>query len=244
MKYLLIVLCILCAFSLATLLAIWPEESAPTVAPVITINDRAISREEIQSVRDGDPHHGKDEDFIDEYITRQLLIAEAQRRDIDKEPGFRKALKNYYEHSLIKILMDRVSNSSEAEVSKAEIDAYIDSFGRTFTFHTLEASATATAEDIKAQGDRYVSAFEDLSGPLQQSLAGLSPGETTTTFVTGNEKIAVYLEKIEGEPQHRQDFDREFIRMQLRQTKIEKHITAWIEKLRQNATITYHSNQD
>jgi len=129
-------------------------------------------------------------------------------------------------------------------VSEDEIDAYIGSFGRTFTFYALEASGNVAAEDIKAKDDRYVSAFEDFSGPLRHSLAGLSLGETTSAFVTGNEKIRIYLEKIEGEPEQRQYLDRKFIRMQLRQEKIEKHITAWVERLRQNATITYHSNRD
>ena len=244
MKYLIIILCILCAATLATLLAVWPEEPARAVDPVVTINDRVISREELRSIRDGDPHHGKEEDFIDEYITRQLLIAEAQRRNIDKEPGFRKALKNYYEHSLIKILMDRVSSSGEAEVSEAEIDAYLNSFGRTFTFHTLETTSAVSTDTISSRGDRHVSAFEDLSGSMQLILAGLERGDMATTFVSGNEKIAVYLEKVEGKTTHGQNLDRELVRRKLRQAKIDKHITAWIEELRQKASITYHSNQD
>lgn len=239
MKYLLIILSILCAVSLLTLIAVWPEKQSATDDTVVTINGQPVSRQSIQSFREKNPHHGSDEDFLNEIITQQLLIVEAQRLGIDKEPTFRTALKNYYEHSLIKILMDRISNNSDVQVSDAEIDTYLSCFGQRVTFYTLQSSSTVSAETIKADGQIHTSLFDDLSDTLQMTLAGLQPQQTASTYLTGNDKINVYLEKKEGDASPGQNIDREKIRRQLHQAKVEQHINSWIEDLRKNATITY-----
>ncbi|MEE4242991.1 MAG: hypothetical protein V2I36_16130 [Desulfopila sp.] len=244
MRYLLIILAIVGAATLATIIAMLPKDAPENNDAVVTINGRVLTRAEIQDYRGLDKHHGEDEDFINEIITKQLLITEAQRLNIDKEPGFRLALKIFYEHSLIKLLMERVNNDIEVDVSDAEVDSYLSSFGKTFTFYTMQTSATASPEVIKSKGKHYSSLFDDLSGELQQTLAAMQPGETRTTFVTGNDKMMVYLESVSGESTNGQNFDRDFLRRQLKQAKTETQVNAWIDDLRAKASITYHKTEE
>lgn len=244
MKYLIAILCILTALTLVTIVIIWPEGRTHPDEGVVTINNHTLTRQDILDYKDSTTHHGSNDEFIDEIITKQLLIAEAQRRKIDKERAFRLALKTFYEHSLIKILMERVTTSIEAEITDAEVENYLTSFGKTFTFYTLQTDGKTTLDTIMAEGKRYSTKFDNLSGQLQQALAGMEPGETTTTFVTGNEKIAIHLEKIGGATSESQNFDKEMIRKKLRQTKIEKQVNSWIEELREQATITYNTSRE
>ncbi len=244
MKYLLIILAIIGFATLATFVAIWPEQQEDTGDTVVTINGRPLTRQDILDYKDKDMRHGEDEDVINEIITKKLLIEEAQRLNIDKEAGFRSALKTFYEHSLIKILTERTSQGISVEITEQEIDSFIHSFGKTFTFYTLKTTGKVSPQIIKAQGNEYISPFEDLSGELQQILAVMQPGETATTFITGNDEMAVYLEDVKGGGKSSQNIDREHIRQQLLQTKIEKHLNTWIEELRSQASITYHTTQE
>ena len=244
MRYLLIILAIIGAATLATIFAILPENTPESDDAVVTINGRVLGRAELQDYRGMNTHHGEDDDFVDEIITKQILIAEAQRLNIDREPGFRLALKNFYEHSLIKILMERVNEDINVEVSDAEVESYLDSFGKTYSFYTMQSTGETSPETIKAQGTQYVALFDNLSGALQQTLATMQPSEIRTTFATGNAKMAVYLETIEGESTGSHIFDREFLRQQLMQTKTEVQINAWIDNLRANASITYHNTEE
>lgn len=244
MKYLIAILSILSAVTLATIVIIWPAGRTHPDEGVVTINDRTLTRQDILDYKDRTAHHGSNDEFIDEIITKQLLIAEAQRRKIDKERAFRLALKTFYEHSLIKILMERITASIEAEVTDTEVENYLASFGKTFTFYTLQTDGTTTLDTIMAEGKRYSTTFDNLSSRLQQALAGMEPGETTTTFVTGNEKIAIHLENISGTTSNSQNFDREMVRKKLRRTKIEKQVNSWIEELREQASITYNTSRE
>jgi hypothetical protein len=244
MRYLLIILSIVGAVTLATFFAILPEDRPESDDAVVTINGRVLGRAEIQDYRGVNKHHGEDDDFVDEIITKQILIAEAQRLNIDREPGFRLALKNFYEHSLIKILMERVNEDIKVEVSDEEVERYLDSFGKTYTFYTMQATGEISPETIQTQGTRYVALFDNLSGALQQTLASMQPNEMRTTFATGNAKMAVYLDTIAGESTDGQNFDRDFLRQQLVQTKTEVQINAWIDNLRANASITYHNTEE
>ncbi len=244
MKYIFIILLIVGIASAATLFLILPQEHVEPEDTVVVINGQAISRAQIQEFKEKDPHHGQSQDFIDEIITKQLLIAEAQRLGIDKEHEFRKALKTFYEHSLIKILMERVDSEIKVAVSDKEIETYLDAFGKTFTFYTLKTPTDVKTDEIKNKGTRYVSKFDELSESLQLILAGLEPGQSVVHFVTGNEKFAILLEDVTGTTEKTEIFNKQRIRELLLQSKKEDQVNKWIEGLRSKASITYHERQE
>jgi len=240
MKYLFIILSIICAATIATLLFVWPDKKENTENVVVVVNGYALTREAIQFYKDKSQHHGDQQDFIDEAITKQLLIAEAQRLNIDKNPNFRLELKDFYEHSLIKILMERVHKDLTVEVTDQEVDHYLNSFGKEYTFYTIKTSTTLTSDEIKSKGEKSIELFEDLGQQLQQTLAELKPGQSTIGFVTGSEKYAVYLEKVSGETGETPHFNRDTIRQIIQQSKEETQTNNWIENLRQQASITFN----
>ncbi len=221
MKYLFIILSIVSAATIATLVLVWPEKQVNTDNTVVVVNGYSLTREAIQDYKDKSQHHGDQEDFIDEAITKQLLIAEAQRLNIDKEASFRLELKTFYEHSLIKILMERMHDEMTVEVTDDEVDHYLSSFGKTYTFYTMKTSSPVKGEEIKTRGKKYTKPFDELGKQLQQVLTGLKPGQSTMGFVTGSEKYAVYLEDISGETSKIQHLNRDIIRQMLIQSKEE-----------------------
>lgn len=240
MKYLFIILFIVTATTVATLFVVWPEKQNNPDNVVVVVNGHALTREAIQYYKDKTQHHGAQEDFINEAITKQLLIAEAQRLKIDTEENFRHELKAFYEHSLIKILMERVHKELIVEVTDQEIDDYLNSFGKIYTFYTMKTSAPVSFDKIKEQGTKHIEPFEELSKPLQQTLAGLRQGQSTMGFVTGNEKFAVYLEVVTGQTKEIPQLDRDIIRQLLLQSKEETQTNNWIENLRRQAAITFN----
>ncbi len=244
MKYLLTVICIFISFSLITLFFIWPDQPKSQIDPVITVNGHQFSRETLQEFETQKGyHHENRDDFIESIITKQLLIEEAQRLNIDKEPSFRVSLKNYYEQSLIKVLTERKYKTIQEEVSDLEIDRYINSFGKTFTFTLIKANTPPPLETIQREGKRQSVLFDDLSEPFRQVLVQLNPGETAMAFVTGNEKYGLLLNTVEGKGETPTTLSRKIIAKMLLDHKKEQAINSWINGLRQKASITIHEGK-
>lgn len=244
MKYLIIIFSIISAASVISFFFFFSTQQPPASETVVSINGYPLTRQVIQKYKDKDIHHGDNADFISEMITKQLLIAEAQRLGIDKEPSFRAALKTFYEHSLIKIVLDRVEKDTQVSITEEEVDRYINSFGKIYTFYTYNTSETVKGEIIKTEGKLYSSRFDDLGDHVQYVLASLRPGDSAISYITGNEKLAVYLEKIEGESNPSHNLSRKKIKEQLRRIKVEAAVNSWIQDLRDNASITYNTTQE
>jgi len=92
--------------------------------PALVINDRIITEEELDGMIQSKPYYMTRKAYLDSVVTRQLLIQEAVRQNINKEEAFRRSVENYYEQSLIKILLDRTLKSIEVDVTDKEIEHY------------------------------------------------------------------------------------------------------------------------
>ncbi len=229
---------------MVTLFFIWPEQQKSKNDAVVTINGRTLTKQFFQNHRERDPGDTDSENYVETIITKQLLLAEAQRRHIDQQPEFRLALKTLYENSLIELLQKQVNNEIKTTVSKEEVNNYLLAFGKTYTFYILKTTRPVAIESIVSQGTKYVSRFEELGSALRQSLATMKTGNVARTYAFSRDTIAIYLEKVEGETILPPDFDTEKIKNQLQQIKKEKYFNTWLEKLRGQAEISYHINQE
>jgi peptidyl-prolyl cis-trans isomerase C len=101
----------------------------PEVPVVAQINERAITLDEFKSELDRslaiDPEFKGSledrEDLVEELVTRELLIQEAMKKDLDSEPDFRFQIKNYFEQTLIEELMRAKLEDFATDISGEEI---------------------------------------------------------------------------------------------------------------------------
>jgi len=100
------------------------------------INDYALTlnefntqlKEELEYDKDFKLNHDARKIFLDQIITKELLIQEAKRRELDREDKFTRAIERYWEATLIRDLMALEGQAIEKRtvVSQEEIEARYD----------------------------------------------------------------------------------------------------------------------
>jgi peptidyl-prolyl cis-trans isomerase C len=100
------------------------------------INDYALTlnefntqlKEELEYDKDFKLNHDARKTFLDQIITKELLIQEAKRRQLDREDKFIRAIERYWEATLIRDLMALEGQAIEKRtvVSREEIEARYD----------------------------------------------------------------------------------------------------------------------
>jgi len=237
MKYLLIVLAIVLAITSVTVFYLWPEPKIIEKDILVTVNGHSLPRSLLDREKAQSGNSSKDNKaLLDNIIIKELLLQEAQRLNIDKEPAFRMSVKNYYEHALIKILIDRKFKNTKIRATDQEVDRYISNYGKIFTYTRLPENNSKGS--IRKPEQRSV-LFDDLSDSLKLMLGNMKVGDVVTDFYTGNEVVSFRLDKIEPGP-YQESFrgNRELIRKIISNYKKERALTAWIKDLRDRATIT------
>ena len=246
MKYLYYILAIVAAATLLSLFFLWPDKEVEEKDSLFTINGQKYTRESITSRYSKFGYHSDNKaEMIDTAISRELLIQEAQRQAIDKEPNFRASLKNYYANGLIRILLDRKNDTIEIDITDADVDRYMSFLNTLVTFTRLGQIPQSEKEAAGATGVSTTSLFDDLAMPVKLLLASLSPGSFKVRFDTGNEQYAIRLDKIEPAMKEKDPApDREEIRLLLSEYERERIINEWYSDLRNQASITIHNKSN
>lgn len=243
MKYIITIIVIICAAASVTIYFIWPEKAPDTTNVAVTVNGHNLAKNSVETAGKTNGYHSEEyADLLDSAITRELLIQEAQRQDLDKEESFRMSLKTFYEESLIKTLIDRQYSAPTTIITGAEVDTYLSYFGKTVTFsrlpvvdHKLHVSAEVTVPQNEVL-------FDDLAEPMKILLSCLKPGEYAVKFDTGNEEYAIRLEKVGGASETITTLPaREHVKVMLEEYKQQQQIDNWLYELRNKASITIHN---
>jgi len=236
MKYIFTIFFIVAVSSAIILYFLWPDKSILTQDVVLRVNGHAMSQKQVDAQIQDQGYHGENrEDLVESLVTRQVLIQEAQRLGINKEEVFRKALKQYYEQSLIKVLMDRKLDSITVDVSEKDIDRYLSCSGKTVTFTETPVDQ---GEMLKAQGRQHTALFDNLSKSLCLSLSSLQPGESVSQFDTGTEISSIRLDKIKKEDAVKPVvYNREQVRELLSNYQRSKEMDLWIHTLHKKASV-------
>ena len=100
--------------------------------PALVVNKLKLTSEEIKQERvvsawahDAEPAKGEEPEWLGRVIERELLVQEAQRLGIDREPEFMRTIERFWKEALIKILLNRKSREITAmtHVYEPEIEA-------------------------------------------------------------------------------------------------------------------------
>ncbi|NOX32643.1 MAG: hypothetical protein GXP56_02740, partial [Deltaproteobacteria bacterium] len=148
--------------------------------PFLSINDRIISKNEFEKMSLRKPSYMSLEQFIDTVIDKQLLIQEAIKMKINKEESFRRSVENFYEQSLIKILLDRKMKSLVVDVTDDEISRYETLLqNKLFLTKTIYPSMKDAQNKTRGTIEKIETDFIDLSGDLKFIVLNLSIGESS-----------------------------------------------------------------
>jgi parvulin-like peptidyl-prolyl isomerase len=240
MRYLFYIFIIFILATAGFLLLGQNKASVDISKPAIIINDRIITEDELEKKMAAKPHDMTDEQYIDSLIMQQLLIQEALAQNIHKEESFRRSVENFYEQSLVKILLDRKSREAEPEVTKKEVEKYIKLSGMEIVY---TKQIFKTKQHARANTDPEISnvstPFSFLSDTLQCIIIGLEPGQTSKPRQTDQGFVTYRLEKIKAlkTPGAQFDMDKDRIKAIIADCKKEKLFQQWTDELRQNADI-------
>jgi hypothetical protein len=239
MRYIYGILLILIALSAVIGYTLFPSRISPHDVS-LKINDRVITTDEFNRLYSSRPRGIQDKkDFLNSLITKELLIQESQREGIDKEERFRRSMQNFYEESLIKLLMDEKLASVRFSVGDEEIDAYVNMSGRKLflTMFSFVDADEAKKSDYKG-GETMVVFFENLACEIRNAISGLKQGEKTGPIRSGERYIVIRLDRVES-PASRVPLpaDREKIKEMLTEEKKEQMINDWVAGLREKASI-------
>ncbi|MFT5699115.1 MAG: hypothetical protein ACI8ZB_001972 [Desulforhopalus sp.] len=239
MKYIITIVGIIWTATLVTLYFVWPDQPIESNNIAATVNGHDLAKNVVTSQGAKVGYHSEDyPELLDSAITRELLIQEAQRQNIDQEESFRLSLKTFYEESLIKTLMDRQYDKPALAMTEAEIDVYLSFYGKIVTFTRLQVSASNSETIVSDQGSQNEVLFDDLAESMKVLLAGLKPGEHTIKFDTGTERYAIRLDKVDAsENVQIEKPDHEHARQILEGYKQQQQIDNWLHELRNKASI-------
>lgn len=239
MKYIYYILALLAALSAAIGYEFF-HSAQPLPKAAIIINDKSVSMDEFDRLYRPLAERGQGrEDFINTLITKELLIQESRRLGIDGEEPFRQSIQNFYEQSLIKLLLDRKLSTLAITVEDDDMRRYRDLSGRRFNLTVFGFATERDAVDGPYQhGEATQGCFEDLSKDVRDAVANLSEGRLSPPLRTGGRFIVVRLDRAYEAPSCRQPgADDEKLRRAILEDKKERMISEWIAGLRKKASI-------
>lgn len=242
MKYLIRLFLIVFLISALSYLFFTPKSQQNREEDIaLSVNGRQFLKDRISSEQSKYGYHNNELSSIyDSLITEEVLIQEAQRLGIDKEEEFRLALKNYYEQSLVKILLERKTKEIQVTITDADIDNYLEKIGSTITFTRIEKRGSKQDESSTSTVQ-----FDDLAESLKILISTLHPGEQVDGFDTGNDSFTIRLDEIIPATNGvSQDYNREEIEEILYNAMIQQKMNRWLSELIGKADITIHNQKE
>ncbi len=221
-----------------------PKNSTKDAA--LIIDDRIFTTGEFNKLySQHQPRIQSKTDFINSLITKELLIKESQKEGIDKEESFRNSIQNFYEQSLIKLLIDRKLASLKVIVSDAEVNTYLAARQKKFyiTLFSFD-SPEQVHKSTFSHGEKRTVYLDDLSGSIRNSVLALKEGQMTAPVKTGDTYTVIRLDKVELDPSRPpSDREKEKVRVMLTEEKKENIMDDWIAGLRKKAAIKILVNE-
>jgi peptidyl-prolyl cis-trans isomerase C len=241
-------------------------ERKPEGPVAVRVNEREITAKEFRDEVDKslaiDPKF-KDtkedrERLVEEIITRELLIQEAMRRDLDREMEFRRHMRMYYEQTLIEELVRLKLDDIHVDVTEEEIKARYGLMGKVYHLDIAEFGVESGAEGCPRTGDDLwqmatgaecrnchevnVNAdmevmLEYLPGDFSEAVRNLKPGDVTGPVPLGEKSCFVKLGEVEAISLPPYSEVRDQIRAMIEKEKKADRMEGWLRDLRQKADI-------
>jgi hypothetical protein len=89
----------------------------------LTIGDIEITKSEfLQAFRDSGETNPQT--FLDQFISKKVILREAERRGLDRDPQFMSDIQKYWEQGLLKRMLTQKNTELASTVSDQEVESY------------------------------------------------------------------------------------------------------------------------
>ncbi len=246
MRYIYYIIIILVVITIAAIWGFFTDAKVEFSKPAIVINDRIISEKEYDDlIKSKSPFQMEDE-FIDSVIVKELLIQEAIKRNINKNEIFRATVEDFYEQSLIKILMDNQYKQYNPTVNSEEIEKYrFLAQRKVFISKIIYAKKDDIARGLSKNVKEIQLDFLDLATPLKFIVFNLEKGKSSKSIKTIQGFVVYKLLKTEQIKDEKSageldDLDNDNIREFIKNGKKEALLADWVDGLEEKAEIWRH----
>jgi hypothetical protein len=149
-------------------------ESKSGKNPAIKINNFSMSAQEFEDEFKEAPAsllgpNNQKEKFLENLVSRKLILQEAERLGLNRGKEFLKALERFYEQNLLKLVVDKKSNefASQTQVFDNEVEAH---YNEMKNRGLIEKPLTEVYKEIKWQllRQKQAQAFEKWVNELRQ----------------------------------------------------------------------------
>lgn len=242
MKYIYYILAVVILFTGLAVYGLF-DTRVEVSEPVLSVNDRIFSKAELEALLKLDPSDMTRQQFIESLIEKQLLIQEGINQEINKEEGFRRSVQNFYEQSLIKILLDRKFDSLVVDVTTQEVARYEKLIKQKVALtkriypnqEDFEKKKNETLEKIQSE-------FINLSDQLKFIVLSLKPGTTSEQSKIRDGSVVTYqLDSVSPanlDPAVVEKmFDVKKVSLFIQDQKKEALVREWIAEIRESAEI-------
>jgi len=209
-----------------------------------------------------EPNEAKEE-LLDELIVKNVLLQEAQDRDLDKQKPFMREIERYWGQSLIKLLLKRRSEelSEGIVIDDTEVNSVYQKMKRRILARLIMLSSQQAAqklakstidslEAVMAELEAQVISgrqaewwtLGDLPPVLEDQLFALEPGKISLPIKFDNSWVVIGV--LQEEEADLKPFAKiaPMIKSDLLKQKINIQLEAWIKDLKEDVSVTINDS--
>ncbi|MCL5023250.1 MAG: hypothetical protein M1497_07770 [Nitrospirae bacterium] len=214
----------------------------------VRVNDHVVTMDEFRKAyaerSSAAPGPVDKKQFLDDLITKEVLIQEAKRRGLDLEEPFRRSIQNYYEQTLLKNLAQREMSGITVSVGDDEIEEYYGNLGKVFDLRVVSFPSVQQAEEAvrkfpSAKAEKTVLHWEEIPSDMRDAVTSLRAGDIYGKPIRRARGFLVFMLKgNRSEPVPPLDAVRDEIRKTLEERKKRDAMERWLEGLKRHSRIT------
>ncbi len=242
MKYIYFILGIILLISCAYGVISYKGSGEPPGENALVVNERVIPFAELQQMWQQKPYHYRDQnEFIDDLVLREVLIQEAINGGIADEDQFKRLIKDFFEQSLVKTLLDRKQLEQPIELSEPDLANFrkAQHLRYRLTLLRYQSYQQALAGEA-AQEQQLIEDFVVLPEALQVRLLSMRSGELSTPFADGADYVRIQIDQIDKLPQLQESvISDDELRQHLHYLLQQKILEEWILRVREQAIVRY-----
>ncbi len=184
MKYLLSAVSILAALLLGLLIAPLLTPRPIAMEGSLVVNQKIFQPQELAERLKTTPYHFDSKgELLTDLIYRELLLQEAKAQKINTERAFLTSMRDFYEQSMIKTLLDRQCDPEKHLPSAEQISALQPFLTKRFQLTRYDYPGHQSALDNRsAQIQEYDLAYLDLPEDARSALLELKGGALSPPF--------------------------------------------------------------